>query len=151
MDYRRKYYLANRERILEYTKSYVDKHREKYKEYYRNYHQSHTRLVRMVKTILDKPVPEEPELFYTVTVATMDTLTFDIPKAYEADLEKAKPKVMRKPKNKNYCEICDVPTTSREGHLKSQYHIIRAQADLSKKLRTKVEAQNSPLRHDDII
>ena len=43
MDYRRKYYLANRERILEYTKTYVAKNREKYNEYYRNYHQTHTR------------------------------------------------------------------------------------------------------------
>jgi hypothetical protein len=150
MEYRRKYYLANRERILEYTKTYVAKNREKYNEYYRNYHQTHTRLVRMVKTILDKPVLEEPELFYTVTVATMDPPTFDLPKSYDIESEKAKPKVMRKPK-KNYCEICDVPTTSREGHLKSQYHIIRAQADLSKKLRAKVEAASSPLRHDDII
>jgi len=150
MDYRRKYYLDNRERILEYTKTYVAKNREKYKEYYRRYYQTNTVSLRMIKNILDKPVCEEPELFYTVTVTTMDPPTFDLPKSYDIDSEKAKPKVMRKPK-KNYCEICDVPTTSREGHLKSQYHIIRAQADLSKKLRTKVESANSPLRHDDNI
>lgn len=133
---RRAYYLRNREKHLAYSKEYVKQHAEKYLEYYRQYNITHSKRVTL-------PTMEEQEEelkdFYVINI-----------EGKKMEVETPSKKVTKK-KNNKYCDICDIAICSSDGHMKSQYHIIRAQSHLSKQLRDKMYAANHPLPSDNSV